>query len=58
MTWGEWVASDYNIDGWYIIDDMYICKAGTTDEVAAEYNGYVSLTDTIIPNKAYWVEPY
>lgn len=60
MTWEEWLESDYNVDGYVIVDlwDGYICPNGE-DWVAVRntqidgFDGIVLPTDEIIANCAY-----
>lgn len=58
MTWEDWVNSDYNIDAYYIIDDLYVCQAGTNDSVVANGNGYAEASALIIANESYMIDPY
>lgn len=49
MTWGEWVASEYNQDGWYI-DNNYVYNP----EKACLYDNFAVIsTDVIDPNHNY-----
>lgn len=55
MTWGEWVESDYNTDGYingegYIFNDGYI---GLFHDI--DYENYITAND-IITSNIYYVE--
>ena len=55
MTWGEWIASPYNTDGFFI-DDEYKGLVATADWMYVSLPGSYSEVypgDTIIANMAY-----
>ena len=57
MTWGEWVESEYNTDGYYI-EDVFINEPNDYKQIQIEHesNGSaaaVKTTDTILPNINY-----
>ena len=57
MTWGEWVESDYNVDG-YVVDESWlpgtIAIPGEYWAIAdGGYPNYVEYTDEIIANHTY-----
>ena len=49
MTWAEWVASDYNTDGYYIQGSLVMYNGGYLSLVTAN----VAPTDTIVADAAY-----
>lgn len=55
MTWGEWVESDYNTDG-YINDQGYIFNQGFIGLFYdIEYENYITAND-VITSITYYVE--
>ena len=58
MTWGEWLESDYNVDGYVMSGYLCICPEGE-DWVAVRdtqidgFDGIVSSTDEIIADNTY-----
>ena len=57
MTWGEWVESEYNVDG-YVVDESWlpgsIAVPGEYWAIAdGGYPNYVEYTDEIIANHTY-----
>lgn len=56
MTWAEWLASEYNVDGYHIDDSGTISPAEIEDRVV-DYAGNVILSDALIrPDGAYKIE--
>ena len=57
MTWGEWVESDYNVDG-YVVDESWLPGTIAIPEeywaiTDGGYPNYVEYTDEIIANHTY-----
>lgn len=46
MTWGEWVESEYNIDGWYINSSMDVVQGA--HESSAIYYSFESANRTTV----------
>lgn len=71
MTWGEWVDSEYNIDGHKVLPELFnsiVSSGGTTDggkcistvsndgvDISWLYTGAVKSTDQITETQYYWV---
>ena len=58
MTWGEWVESEYNVDGYVITElwsDFKVVKVPGKDWAISDggYFNYVEYTDEIIANHTY-----
>ena len=59
MTWGEWIESDYNVDGYVISeyrDGIYYVHPAEEDWVAVrdtQFNGFEEPTDEIIADHTY-----
>ena len=57
MTWGEWVESEYNVDG-YVVDESWLPGSIAVPEeywaiADGGYPNYVEYTDEIIANHTY-----
>lgn len=55
MTWGEWVESEYNTDGYWVDIDNTICsdEEWNTSCVGTTSEDYVVSSDTIIEGYEY-----
>ena len=62
MTWGDWVNSEYNIDGYeksFGLGDLPIHTPGGNGEVHdPNTEWFVCPDDTIINNHNYYIKPY
>ncbi len=51
MTWGDWVASEFNTDGYIVNTDGVVC---TAEDAAVMYRSdEIKATDTITANQMY-----
>ena len=57
MTWGQWVASNYNVDGtdaWYVMNEGMSARISAYNMICTTAEGTAVLsTDAIIPGHAY-----
>ncbi len=54
MTWGQWLESDYNTDGYRDVMNSYVANYTTNQYAVADSSGVeVDIQDAIIPNEKY-----
>ena len=53
MTWGEWIESEYNTDGWYINNYNFILS-DSNEQVYGVNDDLIYQTDTISNNETYF----
>ncbi len=57
MTWKDWLDSDYNVDGYYIVRSSIMCPGMDPINDIGSLIRTVSLNDIIEPDKRYEHEP-
>lgn len=57
MTWGDWVDSEYNTDGFFI-DGPYIAFDAAKFKISAGNSSFPEPTDAIISSHAYYKVPF